>query len=225
MKKPQKTILAVSAAGMLALTLATSAKASLNLIADGDFLTPNLGTAPSSYEYAPSGSSWTFSPLIDGVSGSGITYIPSDFQNSPLNTQVGFLQTAGGTISSTDPASISQGFTASAGSYDLSFSYAGRSYDGGNTTFTVSVDSIVVGTLNPYSGQSLTPQSMNISLVSGNHTLAFTAAGVSGNDETAFIDNVSVSAVPEPTTMVAGALLLLPFGMSTLRILRKSRTA
>jgi hypothetical protein len=31
--------------------------------------------------------------------------------------------------------------------------------------------------------------------------------------------------VPEPTTMVAGALLLLPFGMSTLRILRKQRTA
>jgi hypothetical protein len=31
-------------------------------------------------------------------------------------------------------------------------------------------------------------------------------------------------AVPEPTTMIAGALLLLPFGASTLRILRK-RTA
>ena len=31
--------------------------------------------------------------------------------------------------------------------------------------------------------------------------------------------------VPEPTTMLAGALLLLPFGASTLRILRKTRTA
>jgi len=29
--------------------------------------------------------------------------------------------------------------------------------------------------------------------------------------------------VPEPTTLIAGALLLLPFGASTLRILRKSR--
>jgi hypothetical protein len=29
--------------------------------------------------------------------------------------------------------------------------------------------------------------------------------------------------VPEPTTMVAGALLLLPFGASTLRIVRKKR--
>jgi hypothetical protein len=33
------------------------------------------------------------------------------------------------------------------------------------------------------------------------------------------------SQVPEPTTMIAGALLLLPFGASTLRILRKNRTA
>jgi hypothetical protein len=31
--------------------------------------------------------------------------------------------------------------------------------------------------------------------------------------------------VPEPTTMIAGALLLLPFGASRLRILRKSRIA
>jgi hypothetical protein len=31
--------------------------------------------------------------------------------------------------------------------------------------------------------------------------------------------------VPEPTTMIAGALLLLPFGASTLRILRRNRKA
>ena len=34
-----------------------------------------------------------------------------------------------------------------------------------------------------------------------------------------------VTVVPEPTTMIAGALLLLPFGASTLRILRKKKTA
>jgi hypothetical protein len=37
--------------------------------------------------------------------------------------------------------------------------------------------------------------------------------------------NFLFTPVPEPTTMVAGALLLLPFGASTLRILRKNRTA
>jgi len=34
-----------------------------------------------------------------------------------------------------------------------------------------------------------------------------------------------LTSVPEPTTMVAGALLLLPFGMSIQRMLRKSRMA
>jgi hypothetical protein len=33
------------------------------------------------------------------------------------------------------------------------------------------------------------------------------------------------SVVPEPTTMIAGALLLLPFGASTIRILRKRQMA
>jgi hypothetical protein len=35
----------------------------------------------------------------------------------------------------------------------------------------------------------------------------------------------SITVVPEPTTMVAGALLLLPFGASTIRRMRKTRTA
>jgi hypothetical protein len=37
-------------------------------------------------------------------------------------------------------------------------------------------------------------------------------------------DQLAIIAVPEPTTVVAGALLLLPFGASVLRILRKTRT-
>ncbi len=31
--------------------------------------------------------------------------------------------------------------------------------------------------------------------------------------------------VPEPSTIIAGALLLLPFGVSTVRILRKNKAA
>jgi hypothetical protein len=36
---------------------------------------------------------------------------------------------------------------------------------------------------------------------------------------------IDPSFVPEPTTMIAGAFLLLPFGASTMRILRKRQTA
>ena len=39
------------------------------------------------------------------------------------------------------------------------------------------------------------------------------------------IDSITIGPVPEPTTMIAGALLLLPFGASTFRILRKNRAA
>jgi len=44
---------------------------------------------------------------------------------------------------------------------------------------------------------------------------------------TANIESITVSTapVPEPTTMIAGALLLLPFGASTIRMLRKNRKA
>ena len=35
----------------------------------------------------------------------------------------------------------------------------------------------------------------------------------------------ATTAVPEPSTYIAGALLLLPFGASTIRMLRKNRTA
>lgn len=37
--------------------------------------------------------------------------------------------------------------------------------------------------------------------------------------------SVAPCAVPEPTTVIAGAAMLLPFGLSTLRMLRKSKKA
>jgi hypothetical protein len=47
-----------------------------------------------------------------------------------------------------------------------------------------------------------------------------------GSIQDTYSQNVQVlAAVPEPTTMIAGAMLLLPFGASMLRILRKNRTA
>jgi hypothetical protein len=53
-----------------------------------------------------------------------------------------------------------------------------------------------------------------------NTTIAFNGVGAD-NQKYVGLDNVVVTPVPEPTTMIAGALLLLPFGASTLRILRR----
>jgi choice-of-anchor C domain-containing protein len=69
-------------------------------------------------------------------------------------------------------------------------------------------------------------------------TASFTATSVSEvlqfqdqssyNGSTPFgavIGNVSLAPVPETTTMVAGAMFLLPFAFSTLRVLRRNRMA
>jgi hypothetical protein len=50
--------------------------------------------------------------------------------------------------------------------------------------------------------------------------LAFTA-WTPGTDRVILLDNVTLSAVPEPATVLAGALLLLPLGVSSLRIVRR----
>jgi hypothetical protein len=46
---------------------------------------------------------------------------------------------------------------------------------------------------------------------------------LSGNDFV--VSEISVNPVPETTTVIAGMLLLLPLGASTLRILRQNRVA
>jgi hypothetical protein len=52
----------------------------------------------------------------------------------------------------------------------------------------------------------------------GSDTLEFLCA----NDPSeTYLDDVSVTAVPEPTTLISGALMLLPFGSSVARRLRK----
>ncbi|HEY1662104.1 MAG TPA: hypothetical protein VGI03_06770 [Verrucomicrobiae bacterium] len=42
---------------------------------------------------------------------------------------------------------------------------------------------------------------------------------------TANIDSITLSSVPEPTTIISGALMLLPFGVGAFRVLRKSLRA
>ena len=49
--------------------------------------------------------------------------------------------------------------------------------------------------------------------------------GISGTSTTSDFEPDPVSAVPEPSTIIAGASMLLPFGASALRMLRKRQTA
>jgi hypothetical protein len=83
-----------------------------------------------------------------------------------------------------------------------------------------------------------------VALGNGTYTLAVSGNSAVTTEATTMLDSLSgltaqanlialtdsgqayvVAAVPEATTLIAGALLLLPFGASTLRILRRNRMA
>lgn len=84
-----------------------------------------------------------------------------------------------------------------------------------------------------YSGTKVDLASL-ANVTAGIETVSFSFAGSSpslaslqaGGITDSFAGQISsTSPVPEPTTVIAGALLLLPFGLSTLRIIRKNSAA
>lgn len=91
---------------------------------------------------------------------------------------------------------------------------------------TLYLDGVEVGTRSPGTSYS-TFNSWNawtpLNVAAGNHLLEVVVRNVgqdSGNPT-----GMRFEAVPEPGTVIAGALLLLPFGASAVRILRKNRVA
>lgn len=62
----------------------------------------------------------------------------------------------------------------------------------------------------------------NITLATGTYNFTLIYSEVNGAPGVLQAD---LTSVPEPSTVVAGALLLLPFGVSTVRILRKNKQA
>jgi hypothetical protein len=58
----------------------------------------------------------------------------------------------------------------------------------------------------------------------GGNNIYDTVSIYTGGQEELVSGAMSISAVPEPSTMIAGAMVLLPFGASALRSLRKNRT-
>jgi len=90
-----------------------------------------------------------------------------------------------------------------AGTYELTFYIANRSFSGysGPQTVTVSLDGVLIkgGTFGdlPY---TWTQESLSVSASAGAHTLTFTGLGDNGGDVTAFVDEVSLQRVDIPTT-------------------------
>jgi len=197
-----------------------------NLVVNGDFESGNTGFT-SGYSYAPPASmydpatytigtdpalvhsAWTYGPHSDhtflGQNGVGHMMIVNGDENANVPVWQGTLTTplvAGQTyVFSAWIASI---YTVSPAQLDFSV--------GGNS----------IG--------SITPQFLGIwehfsaTFVAGNNdTTALINWNLAYNGNDFALDDISITAVPEPTTIIAGALLLLPFGASTLRLIRDNR--
>jgi choice-of-anchor C domain-containing protein len=200
--------------------------ASANLLVDGSFETPIASQPFQTFGTGALGTAWT-------VTAGSVDLIGNYWQTAQGSQSVDMSGNENGTISQT--------INLAPGTYKLIFDESGNP-DGPPTLKQLNV-SLGGGT----------PQEFDYTIGSNTHdnmqwvikTAYFTVAGgpaalvfsdissgigvanpVGPAGTTpwgAALDNVSLVAVPEASTMIAGALLLLPFGASTLRILRRNR--
>lgn len=138
-------------------------------------------------------------------------------QPSPSGSYYGFVQ-GGGTLQ--------QQFTlTTAGKFDLSWIDAGRPATGccnGDQSYTLTVGGFTSSTYSTASGQPFgaTRSTGPFVLGPGTYTLSFN--GLSTSDNTAFIDAVTMSAVPEPA---AWAMMIAGFGVVGGTMRRRRRVA
>ncbi len=157
-----------------------------NGIQDPNLSMPDVGTGPAAYQYAPSGSPWSFAGGA-GLAGNGSGFTASN-PPAPVGTQVAFLQQTG---------QLSQTFDLDAGTYTVSFDAAQRaSSQASSQTFEVTVDGTVVGIFTPGGAGYTSLTTGPFTVAAGSHTLAFVGLDPNGGDNTAFIDQVTVNPVP-----------------------------
>ena len=154
-------------------------------LADPNFQTPVVGAgAAADYKADPSGSPWTFTGTA-GVAGNGSGFTSAN-PPAPVGTQVGFLQGAG--------SSLSQSVVLAAGTYVLSFQAAQRgSGNHGGQEIEVLVDGNVEGMITPV-GTAYATYASNVFVVgAGPHTIKLFGLDPGGLDNTALIDQVTIS--------------------------------
>jgi len=200
----------------LSLGLVTAASANANLITNGSFETHDAFNG-----------SWNY---FDGTSGHTVAGWSST--GGPI--EVGTAGTYGVTgqdgqdvmeLDSTANVTVSQG-VANGGTYTLSFLFAARAgVDPTSDSFSVLWNNVPI-----YISSSMSTVMASFSTTvtgqAGGNTLLFVGTGHS-DSYGALIDDVQLNAtpsvstsVPEPSTWVAGMLLILPFGIHGLRALR-----
>jgi len=207
-----KTIQRLGLGLVLATLFTTAANATITLVSDGS----TLGSAvPVNDPRLSSGdiTGLTFSPVTVGAFG---TYTPVP-GGAPAGTQVIYLTPGDG-----ESGFFMVTFILPTGFSGASFSGAANVDDGGSVFlngFLLSSSLREFGDATfSTSDNSIFHAGLNQLIISDNNY----GGGPSG---AAFYANIDYSDVPEPTTLISGALLLLPLGASTLRMIRKNRAA
>lgn len=173
--------------------------ANANLILNGSFEGPNIAPNTSSFA-TPDDWIGGYNIFTAGVGGAPAPQHGAQYENIGYGVYLELSQTFN---------------LVNAGSYLLTW-YDSSGNDG--NTYDVLINGV---SFNSYT-DPLTTDVWNfrqeiLSLAAGDNTLTF--RGTSLFKDT-YLDNVSLTVVPEPSTYIAGALLLLPFGASLVRRLR-----
>jgi hypothetical protein len=199
--------------------LSASSASAINLLTNGSFESPNIGTGAYTYPGLPYGNiapigatqgGWTFngSALVNGSGGnawySGAAPAGMD------GVQFASLQ---GT------STLSQTFTANSDTLHLGWTDAGRSIGGmGDQTYQVLLGSDVFGTFNTASSDGAFGfNTLDLSGLSSGTEYTLTFKGLAVTDQSAFLDNVRLSdqalALPPIVTLSSfGDPDMLPLG-------------
>jgi hypothetical protein len=211
------------------------ASASLNLVVNGSF--DNTGSTYSATYYNNSEGAMILTPGSTTIPGWTVQTGDLDWDQSGafgLSAQGSskyFLDLTDDEVNA--PAGISQTITTTPGAkYQVSFWLGSSSvYNPGTTQpfITVNINGNPVQSFDGIGSQAPAQNywqqyAMDFTASSSSTTLLLQGGNIGiGHNEYIGLDNVSVTAVPEPTTLISGVLMLLPFGASTLRILRRKQ--
>ncbi len=159
-------------------------------IANYSFEVPNIGGG--AYQYNPAGASWTFTGA--SPNGSGLVANGSGFSNPtvPLGAQAAFVQEHGTVYQ------IISGFKPGT-NYVLNYSAAQR--PGNSQSWNVLIDGTVIQSNSP-GPASFTNYTATFKATSTSHKLTFTGTDLAGGDNTVFIDNITLTAPPQPVAPV-----------------------